>query len=503
MRLSSCLVPLSVLCGSHARAISHVRRAVSTDTSATAAAAAATSSPSCDLVTVVSTDFSQIPEWLVMKKPSLKDDLQNLPTTLGDIVNSTTSDIEKTIKILHQLQKLSLGDLSEVTNIICEAASSLEISSGEDPWVGNKGNLPPLPTDDSFYNYTRNDLSSYDLGTVLDWREVFSANYTWASQMFQVLYRTEDHAGNPQATVALVMVPKNSTNDRIMVFNEANDEVYANCHPSYTLLTTQADPALELMMSRGFSVIAADFVGPDSAFGSGISAGRRTLDSVRAANNMRNFTKLSSSPKVALWGFSGGSLGVGHAIEQKDWYAPELNIAAAAVGGFVVNLTASFEVTNGASEFGYVPAAIVGLSREYNEIANVLHQKLRPETESKFYDVEHECGTTYLTQYANQNISTYLEGGIDGLLTPEVLNVLQNNSLGHSAPQGYPVFIYHGTNDEVEPISEVDKTVSFYKSQGTDVKYWRVPLSSHSTSYYAALLPAADFLTSNTNLVEP
>lgn len=310
---------------------------------------------------------------------------------------------------------------------------------------------------------------------------------------------TAQRTGNPQATVALVMVPKKSTNDRIMVFNEANDEVYANCHPSYTLLTTQADPALELMMSRGFSVIAADFVGPNSAFGAGISAGRRTLDSIRAANNMRNFTKLSSSPKVALWGFSGGSLGVGQAIEQKDSYAPELNIAAAAVGGFVVNLTASFEVTNGASEFGYVPAAIVGLSREYNEIADVLHQKLRPETESEFYDVEHECGTTYLTQYANQNISTYLEGGVDGLLTPEVLNVLQNNSLGHSAPQGYPVFIYHGTNDEVEPISEVDKTVSFYKSQGTDVKYWRVPLSSHSTSYYAALLPAADFLTSNTN----
>lgn len=464
-----------------------------------AAAAAATSSSSCDLVTVISTDFSQIPEWLVMHRSSLQEDLQDLPETLSRIVNSTESDIEKVIKILSQLQSLSMGDLSQISGIICELASSLEISSKQDPWVGSKGNLPQLPTEDPFYSYSGQDLSSYNLGTILHWRNVFSANYTWASHMYQVLYRTQDHTGNPESTVALIMIPKESRDDKIVVFNEANDEVYANCHPSYTLLTTQADPALELMMSRGFTVIAADFVGPRSTFGAGISAGRRTLDSIRAANNMRNFTQLSSNPKVALWGFSGGSLGVGHAFEQKDSYSPELNIAVAAVGGFVVNLTESFETVNGGSEFGYVPAAIVGLSREYQEISSFLNKALRAEKESKFYEVEHECGNVYLTTYANQNISDYIEGGMNSILKPEVLEVLRNNSLGHSAPRGYPIFVYHGVNDEVEPISSVDKTVNFYKSEGANVTYWRVPLSSHSTSYYAALLPAADFITSNTD----
>lgn len=50
-----------------------------------------------------------------------------------------------------------------------------------------------------------------------------------------------------------------------------------------------------------------------------------------------------------MWGYSGGSLASGWAAGLQPNYAPELggNLLGAALGGFVTNITATAEATDG------------------------------------------------------------------------------------------------------------------------------------------------------------
>lgn len=73
---------------------------------------------------------------------------------------------------------------------------------------------------------------------------------------------------------------------------------------------------------------------------SGLQAGYATLDSLRAVMRSGNITGIDSKPTTTMLGYSSGGQAVGWATELHPTYAPELEIAGAALGGVVPNLTA-------------------------------------------------------------------------------------------------------------------------------------------------------------------
>ena len=81
----------------------------------------------------------------------------------------------------------------------------------------------------------------------------------------------------------------------------------------------------------------------------GRQSGHGTLDSIRAILQSGNFTGVDEDAQVAMWGYSGGSLASGWAAALQPHYAPELedNLIGAALGGFVTNITATAEATDG------------------------------------------------------------------------------------------------------------------------------------------------------------
>lgn len=370
-----------------------------------------------------------------------------------------------------------------------------------DPWVGSEGLAPVFPSADPFYTYNQENLEKYPPGSVLRWREIGTANYSSVERGIQLVYRTSDHAGRAQKTVSTILIPQSSSKNQLVVYNTPEDASNINCSPSYGALTQSAETGVQKLLNKGYMVSIPDYEGPYSAFSAGVSSGRRTLDSIRAVIDARRLLNLRSIPAAAIWGYSGGSIAAGHAAEQKGLYAPELNVVATAVGGFITNLTATFYQVNGGPYAGFIPSAILGLASEYNSnstnLSMIVNESLKPDSMSRFNLASEYCSIQNQKLYRNQNILNYFADGSGILDYPEVREVLDNNTLGRKSLNNIPLFIYQGTKDKIALISEVESTVKSYCSLGNHILYNRVQGSSHISTQLTHADNAIDFISAS------
>ena len=99
------------------------------------------------------------------------------------------------------------------------------------------------------------------------------------------------------------------------------------------------------------------------------------------------------------WGYSGGSLASGWAAALQPKYAPELkkNLIGAALGGFVTNITATAEATDGTLFAGLVPNALSGLANEYRIQRNTLPKVSKAATDNLRQGTEHCIEVLFFT----------------------------------------------------------------------------------------------------------
>ena len=121
------------------------------------------------------------------------------------------------------------------------------------------------------------------------------------------------------------------------------------------------------LLDQGYYVVSPDYEGPKLTFTIGKQSGQAVLNSIRAALKSGKITNIKDDAKVVMWGYSGGSLASGWAAALQPSYAPELggNLLGAALGGFVTNITATAQATDGTVFAGIVANALGGVANEY------------------------------------------------------------------------------------------------------------------------------------------
>lgn len=128
---------------------------------------------------------------------------------------------------------------------------------------------------------------------------------------WQLLYRTQNSLGNPEATVVTIVEPHNAKTDHLFSFQYFVDSADPACNPSlaiqqFTRLDntfTQVQVAVAVIaLDQGWYVSIADDEGPQAAFGSGLQVGYATLDSIRAALQSESVTGLQSDAITTLSG---------------------------------------------------------------------------------------------------------------------------------------------------------------------------------------------------------
>lgn len=351
---------------------------------------------------------------------------------------------------------------------------------------------PRTPAEDPFYQPPPG-FEYAEPGTVLRSRDVELAFLGLIPQQLsatQLLYRTTDHDGAPQASVTTVLVPADVDADRpcpLVSYQCAIDAVSSRCFPSYALRRgARAIGALaqfELLLisaalAEGWAVSVPDHEGPAGIWGAPYEPGYHILDGVRAALSSDRIGLHPDAP-VGLWGYSGGGLASAWAAEVQADYAPELNVAGAVLGSPVGDLGHTFRRLNGTTFSGLPAMVVAALSHIYPDLDRIIAEHVTDEGKTMLARIEKMTTVFAVLRMFRTDMGTLVDQPLEQILdTPEVQHVFDSIKLGTSAPTP-PVLVVQAVHDQIVSVGDIDELTDAYCSGGASVTYHRDMFSEH------------------------
>lgn len=338
------------------------------------------------------------------------------------------------------------------------------------------------PRNDPFYGQPAS-FTGRTKGEILNSRpvDIGVAGIDLPLTAFQIQYVSTDVVGKPQANVATILKPLSANRSpKLVSFQPAIDSLSYRCDPSYQLRVGSILelPLIAVLLTRGWTVVVPDFLGPDHQWGAGSVEGRGILDGIRAAEKFGPAGLDGTATPVALTGYSGGAHGTEFANELAPTYAPELNIVGAALGGLGADVSDVIRGVNGGLFSGVAFTALFGLERAYpsmriTEMLNAKGRQLRK-------DIAELCVFEYTAAYAFRNVRAYTVDGIDPLTVPAVRTVMAQNRAGALGTPSAPSYYYNASADELAVPVNVARLASHYCAKGLGVQSVTLP-ADHTT----------------------
>lgn len=344
------------------------------------------------------------------------------------------------------------------------------------------------PSEDGFYKPPEG-FESEDPGTILrirktpqQLRSIFLPIQVKGA--WQALVRTTDSHGNATAIVTTIIEPFNADPSKVVSYQVMQDSADINCSPSYSFLygasmdTVFAQMEMyiiDVALDKGWYVVIPDYEGPKGAFTAGKMSGQSTLDSIRATLKSSNVTGVNEDAKVAMWGYSGGTIATGWAASLQPTYAKELkaNLIGAAMGGFVTNITSTAEGVDGTIFAGLAASSVAGLSNEYPLIYKMVKEAIKPKMYAAYRQAENLCFLPSLFSFAFQSFfsgpNRYIATGWELFSDPELIKVINENTLAlhnNSAMPEIPLFVFHGALDTIVSFKDSVRVFNNWCRQG-------------------------------------
>jgi secretory lipase len=351
---------------------------------------------------------------------------------------------------------------------------------------------PLLPSDDPFYQPPLG-FQHAGPGTVLRSRDVELAFLGLIPQPIkatQLLYRTMDMNGKPEATVTTVIVPAELAPGQtypLLSYQCAIDAVSSRCFPSYALRRRAkalgSIAQLELLViaaavAEGWAVSVPDHEGVEGMWGAPYEPGYRVLDGIRAVLSSERMG-LSPSASIGLWGYSGGGLASAWAAEMCGEYAPELDIVGAVLGSPVGDLGNTFRRLNGSFLAGLPALVIAALAHVYPDLDRVIKEHSNDEGRALLDSLENMTTAEAVLRMAGKNVGDYLDEPLEDILsTPEVSHVFETIRLGAAVPVP-PILIVQAVHDYLIDVHDIDALADTYSAGGADVSYHRDAFNEH------------------------
>jgi alpha-beta hydrolase superfamily lysophospholipase len=382
-------------------------------------------------------------------------------------------------------------------------------------WIGSvpheaikRGVRPLLPSDDPFYDAPQGFQHAAP-GTVLRSRDVEVAFLGLIPQKFtatQLLYRTTDMNGAPEATVTTVIAPAERGPEHVcpvVSYQCAIDAVTSRCFPSYALRRRALAPGalaqfefflIAAALAEGWAVSVPDHEGRAGAWGTPYEPGYRILDGLRAALNTEKLS-LSPAAPIGLWGYSGGGLATAWGAEMANSYAPELNIVGAVLGSPVADLGHAFRRLNG-TVFSGLPAMVVAaLSHAYPGLDRVIQEHATDTGKAMLLRAEQMTTAHAVLRLIGMNMDKLVDRPLEEILDmPEVQQVFDSIKLGTTVPTP-PVLIVQAVHDPIVSVADIDELTDTYESGGASVTYHRDLFSEHLSLHPLSAPMALRWLT--------
>jgi hypothetical protein len=367
-------------------------------------------------------------------------------------------------------------------------------------WLGAQPALALVkPSKSAFYTYNGSKpLRKIKPGTVLKKRTITVklSDVGTPVQADQLLYRTTNQRGKPSVTVTTVLQPPTATlHPQIVAYLSFYDALGSECDPSYTLAGGYAGNAgneqqaeveealIAQYLAAGDVVTVPDFEGTHLHWVAGQESGYGTLDGVRATESDLG---AAASTRVALSGYSGGSIAAEWASELAPHYASSLHLVGVAEGGIPVDLAHNTTYVNGSNGWaGVIPAVLVSMGRAFKvDMKHYLSHKGKRIT----HQVRHECISSFAGNYPGLRIQQLLKHRYRHFKKVPVFIRVINTLLMGSEP-GHPhepllIGVGHsdGTGDGVMVTKDVEGLAHEYCKQGVPVEFHIYQGSDHDSA---------------------
>ncbi|WP_410671725.1 lipase family protein [Amycolatopsis sp. cmx-4-68] len=337
---------------------------------------------------------------------------------------------------------------------------------------------PRGPDGDAFYT-PPSPLPDGADGDVVWWRPLPDSG---GAKGYLVLYRSRSATDTPIAVSGRVLVPTapwTGAGPRPIVSVASGTRgIGDRCAPSKFQPDYEKPLFIDAMLSRGWAVAITDYEGLGTpglhTYVVGRSEGHTVLDAVRAATRLPAAGLTAGGP-VAFSGYSQGGGGAAWAGELAPSYAPELHVAGITAGGTPADLDVVAKSLDGGIGFGFLLLSALGLDAAYPELDLPGYLNDRGRT---LYETQQDACVDAVFGYAFGHIADYTTS--NPLTTAKWQARLAENELGAHPPKA-PIFLFHGSADEIIPLSQAQTLRREYCAAGVAVT-WGTYLGEHVTT---------------------
>ncbi|WP_370962096.1 lipase family protein [Amycolatopsis sp. cg9] len=337
---------------------------------------------------------------------------------------------------------------------------------------------PRGPDGDAFYT-PPSPLPAGADGDVVWWRPLPDRS---GAKGYLVLYRSRSATDTPIAVSGRVLVPSapwTGAGPRPIVSVASGTRgIGDRCAPSKFQPDYEKPLFVDAMLSRGWAVAITDYEGLGTpgrhTYVVGRSEGHTVIDAARAATRLPAAGLAPGGP-VAFSGYSQGGGGAAWAGELAPSYAPELTVAGITAGGTPADLDAVAKSLDGGIGFGFLLLSALGLDAAYPELDLPAYLNDRGRT---LYATQQDACVDAVFGYAFGHIADYTTA--NPLTTAKWQARLAENELGARPPKA-PVFLFHGSADEIIPLAQAQTLRRGYCAAGVPVT-WGTYLGEHVTT---------------------
>lgn len=337
-------------------------------------------------------------------------------------------------------------------------------------------------------------------GTIVRSEELVGVPFD--ARAWRIMYRTTDVHGAGQVSTGIIVTPLGPApagGRSVLAWGHPTSGAAEDCAPSRSFDPYELIEGMRLMLDRGYTIVATDYVGmgtdgPDSYL-VGDTGGNAVLDAVRAA---RNVPAAEASERVILWGHSQGGQAVLFAAQRAPQYAPELTVRGVAVAAPAADLTALLsDHINDISGVTIGSYAFTAYSEVYADRGADLETILTPDALRILPEMNQLCLLQSLNQLHDigQPVVGRFVTADPGKVEPWA-TLLTQNSAGAVAFTA-PLFVAQGLADKLVVPSATEGFVAHEQSLGIDVRFHPIKDADHGTVAYLALPALMSWLDSH------
>lgn len=316
------------------------------------------------------------------------------------------------------------------------------------------------------------------------------------------MYRTTDEKGNARAATATLLTPEGAEDDAkdAVVISPGTQGIADKCAPSQQMAmgTEYEGISVTSALAAKRPVVVVDYLGLGTegahSYLNRVEEGRSVLDAAKAVQDVEG-SSINADTKLQLRGYSQGGQATAAALELKNDWAPELNVASASAGAVPTDL---YKTVSGLSSV-YTAFALYGVDSFARQADVDMTKFLNQKGLDAVDRASNQCTIEALVSNAFLDTDSLTKDGssFQEIIEENFLDVADKQKIGQAEIPDIPLLVNHSHLDDVVPFAQGKELASTWCDARHKVLF-RDNFGPTHIGGYIATVPRIEIFTDRT-----